>query len=333
MSELSFPWGGIILGDAVQAPYTDDAWSDLWRLVFTTDRTVEGVIRSYLNTLQVSGTSSPLNVATGAAVVDGKIYINSGAVALAVSTPGGATRLDYVVLRKDWAAQTVRITLIAGVEGGGAPALTQVDGTTWDIPLALLSTTVGGVITVTDERNYANTPLSLPISETISEPMYPESSRVPMSGIVSAGISQVESSGAGTAKPTFFILTMLASGGESGRHWEFICKTTPVTPKVEVHYYMGSANTAKHVVLKVYVACVSDGDASVTAKVFDTANSFTILVPDAIGTEGVATLSLTNFDGMQKGDRVIIALDRDEASGSDDAAGNFNYVKGRFLYV
>jgi hypothetical protein len=66
--------------------------------------------------------------------------------------PTGATRIDRIVLRASWAAQTVRITRIAGVENDDAPALTQTPGTTYDIPLAQVSITTGGVITITDER-------------------------------------------------------------------------------------------------------------------------------------------------------------------------------------
>jgi len=51
---------------------------------------------------------------------------------------------------------TVRIAKINGVEGGSAPALTQTDGTKWEISLAQVSITTGGVITVTDERAYCH---------------------------------------------------------------------------------------------------------------------------------------------------------------------------------
>jgi hypothetical protein len=51
--------------------------------------------------------------------------------------------------------RTVRITRIAGIEGAGAPAITQTAGTTWDIPLAQVSITTGGAITLTDQRTFA----------------------------------------------------------------------------------------------------------------------------------------------------------------------------------
>ena len=57
------------------------------------------------------------------------------------------------MLQVDWTAQTVRVARIAGTEGSGAaPALTQGDGTTWEVPLCQASITTGGTITVTDQR-------------------------------------------------------------------------------------------------------------------------------------------------------------------------------------
>jgi hypothetical protein len=154
MTEKSYPWDGIVTGDAVLAPYDDDTWSDIWRKLFTKDRSLEGVIYGVLNNLLVSGATSPITVATGAAMVDGKVYDNDTAVTLIIPTPSIGTRIDFIVLRKRWATQTVRITRIAGVEGGGSPAITQLDGNIWDIPLAQVIITTAGAITIADFRSY-----------------------------------------------------------------------------------------------------------------------------------------------------------------------------------
>jgi hypothetical protein len=159
MTETSLPWGGTTVGDAALAPYTDDAWSDWQSLVFTTDRTTQGILFGYLSEMKVTGIASPVMVSNGAAIVDGKIYVNDSAINLAIPTPGGATRIDLIVLRKDFVAQTVRVVRVAGVEGGGAPSPVQIDGTTWDIPFYQASITTGGVITLTDRRIYAYTRL------------------------------------------------------------------------------------------------------------------------------------------------------------------------------
>lgn len=166
MTERSYYWGGTVTGDASLAPYTDDEFSDLWRLLFTSDPATQGVISGYLNALAASGAVSPVAINTGAALVDGKAYINDASLNVTIPTPSGATRIDRIVLRKDFLNQTVRITRIAGAEGGGAPAITQTDNVTWDIKLCQVSITTLGAITLTDERTYAVTPLVPAASDT-----------------------------------------------------------------------------------------------------------------------------------------------------------------------
>lgn len=129
------------------------------------DRTTQGYIEGYLNELAVSNPAgNTIRVASGAALVDGKFYDNDNNVDNAIATPAALTRIDRVVLRKSWAAQTVRVVILTGVEGGGVPALTQVDGTTWEIPLAQVSITTVPVITITDERVVCRTPLATEVS-------------------------------------------------------------------------------------------------------------------------------------------------------------------------
>lgn len=118
--------------------------------------TAQGVLAGVLNELAPSGTSSPIAIAAGAAVVEGYYYKNDASVNVAIPTPAGSTRIDRIVLRaQHGTTRTVRITRIAGTEGAGAPAITQTAGTTWDIPLAQVSITTGGVITLTDQRTFA----------------------------------------------------------------------------------------------------------------------------------------------------------------------------------
>jgi hypothetical protein len=89
----------------------------------------------------------------GAAFVNGKFYRNSASLNINIPTPTGQARIDRIVLRADYTAQTVRAVRLAGTEGAGTPpALTQSDGVTWEISLAQVSITTAGVITVTSER-------------------------------------------------------------------------------------------------------------------------------------------------------------------------------------
>jgi hypothetical protein len=114
----------------------------------------QGVVRAMLNELAVTGATSPVSIATGWAIVKGKLYKNSAVEPLAIPTPAVSTRIDRVVLRLNYTTETCVIARVAGAEGGGAPALTQTDGTLWEISLAQASITTGGAITLTDERAF-----------------------------------------------------------------------------------------------------------------------------------------------------------------------------------
>jgi hypothetical protein len=160
MTERSSYWADVNIGDGSISPYDDDEFSDIWRILFQRDRTTQGYIDEYLNELAVSNPSgNTIRVTTGAALVDGKFYTNDSTVDNVIATPAVSTRFDRVVLRKSWAAQTVRVAILTGIEGGGVPALTQNDGVTWEIPLATVQITTAPVITITDERQQARSPL------------------------------------------------------------------------------------------------------------------------------------------------------------------------------
>lgn len=157
MAETSGPWDGTTVGDATIAPFDGPTeWAAMWRTMLNMDRLVNngGVAFKVLNSYALSISGANINVDTGRAVVYGTWAQNSTVVAVAIPTPGGASRQDRIVLRKDWVAQTVRITRIAGIEGAGTPEpLVQVAGTTWDIPLGVINVTTGGVITILPEGN------------------------------------------------------------------------------------------------------------------------------------------------------------------------------------
>jgi hypothetical protein len=172
MTQRSFHWDGASIGDAedltvnaadgigwrlanedYQSPFVDIGL----RMLYNGDEN-RGVLYGWLNELAVTGVATPVQVDTGGAIVYGMPYRNTAAVNVAVPAPTYDTRQDMIVLRRDWGAQTIRITRIEGVEGSGVPAITQSpapSGTgVYDIPLASLSVTTGGVITVTDLREF-----------------------------------------------------------------------------------------------------------------------------------------------------------------------------------
>ena len=155
MTELSRPWSGTTIGDA--GPYSDDQWSDIFRTFLAHVIASQGVWEGQLNELIATGAVSPVAINTGRALVDGVWYESDASEDIAIATPAVNPRVDRIVLRKDWALQTIRLTRIAGAESAAqvppAPALVQIDGTTWDLPLWQIHITTGGVITLWhDER-------------------------------------------------------------------------------------------------------------------------------------------------------------------------------------
>jgi len=157
MAEDSRFWNTDGIGDGDDAGITTAQMQEIFRSLFAGHLSNLGGVRpDYLNELAVSGSSSPVAVASGVAVVYGLLYTNSASVNVAIPTPSVNPRVDRVVLRADWTAQTVRVTRIAGSEATvpSAPSLTQTPNTTWDIPLAQVHITTGGTITVTDEREW-----------------------------------------------------------------------------------------------------------------------------------------------------------------------------------
>lgn len=137
------------------ATYTRDQLAESFRAAFLKDNTTQGVF----NGLAVSGAASPLTLATGAACVYGFFHFCTTAGDLTVATPAVGTTGGHVVLRADWTAQTVRAVAVRNTDGNSAtPSLTQTAGTTWEIRIATFSITTGGVITVTDARQFCSGP-------------------------------------------------------------------------------------------------------------------------------------------------------------------------------
>ncbi len=156
MAEISRPWSGTLTGDS--GPYSDDQWTDVWNSLLGPFVASQGVFVDQLNDLDLSGLpATPVSIATGRALVDGTWYQSDASVSVAIPTPGANPRIDRIVLRKDWVLQTIRIFRIAGAEAASPvpPAIVQIDGTTWDLPLWQVNVTVGGVITFfRDEREF-----------------------------------------------------------------------------------------------------------------------------------------------------------------------------------
>ena len=156
MSEDSYFWdGNAVLGD--DGPYTTQHVQDTFFRMLLNGTGDQGVLRGWLNEMLVSGAASPITVATGGAIVYGEFFQNDQAASVNIPTPAaGLSRYDQVVVRRSWAAQTVRIARVAGVAAAApaVPILTQTVNVTWEIPLATVLVTDAGTLTVTDTRDY-----------------------------------------------------------------------------------------------------------------------------------------------------------------------------------
>jgi len=149
MTERSWFWDNAV-GDG--ASYDDDTFMDRYFRMLFNGTGNRGVLRGWLNELEVTdGGANTATVLTGGSVVYGMFHESDANVD--VNIPNGP-RTDLIVARRSWAAQTVRITRIAGP---GA-ALTQTPDVTYDIPLASVDVDAGGNLTVTDTREYCAFP-------------------------------------------------------------------------------------------------------------------------------------------------------------------------------
>lgn len=174
MSETSYVWDGIAVGDAVNAPYNAAVeWADVWKSFgLGTMRANGGAVygsgseAAQLEGLQVTqngGGAANVLVNIGRAFVDGTIYINTAAITLAIAAnASGNPRIDTIVLRKDFVAQTVRAFVRAGTPAAtpNPPTLTQTGGVTWEIPLADIAV-ANGFVTIT---NANITPRAAPVN-------------------------------------------------------------------------------------------------------------------------------------------------------------------------
>ncbi len=154
MGEFSLFWPTGTTGDGAST-YTDSQLFAWLRRTFNSDMYADrGPLRGYAGELAVAVGTGTVTIAAGAAYAYGIPYELDAPLDVAIPTPTANTRIDRIVLRADWTAKTVRIARVAGTEGAGAPSITQTPGSVYDVKLAQVQVTTGGVITVTDERQF-----------------------------------------------------------------------------------------------------------------------------------------------------------------------------------
>jgi len=132
-----------------------DFYNLLRRLLTPDNEDKQGVLRGVGSELVVSGTSSPLSLAAGAALVYGLFYENTAAKNLTVATPVVGTTGGRINLKADWTAQTVRAQVQLNTDGvADIPALTQTAGVEWSLPLYTFTITTAGGISLTRVVEY-----------------------------------------------------------------------------------------------------------------------------------------------------------------------------------
>lgn len=151
MAETSIFWPTTGVGDGA-SPYTSTQLITWIRRMLG-----NGVHQGYGGELAISGATSPLSMAYGAAVVNGFPYDAQapGPYTIAIPPSGSGTTGHSVVLRADWTTQTVRLAVRSSADNNPAfPAVVVNEGVVSEILLAHVSAAVGGALTVIDARDF-----------------------------------------------------------------------------------------------------------------------------------------------------------------------------------
>lgn len=112
---------------------------------------------SMLAVIQATPAAMSVVVGTGDAWIQGAWYQNSAAKTLTVTTAHATlARIDRVVLRLDWAANTIGVVMLDGTAGSGIPTPLTQNSSTWEISLARVAVAAAAtsIVTanITDER-------------------------------------------------------------------------------------------------------------------------------------------------------------------------------------
>lgn len=127
MTERSYPF--------VDGATTDAEFSAMFRQVFP--NSVLGAYGSTALSLTADSSGMRVTLQPGNGFVRGHFYRNQDPLALTIGqNTSGQARIDTVVLRLQYGTvKAIKAVVVPGAPGGGAPALTQTDTGTYDLPL------------------------------------------------------------------------------------------------------------------------------------------------------------------------------------------------------
>lgn len=147
-----------------------------------------GVLNGALNQLQVYADSTGLQckVKSGQAWMEGHFFQSDAEEVLPISTADSTNpRIDRVIVRVDWVADTIQLSVLQGVPATSptAPALTQ-NTSRWEISLAQVRVNAGVTTiasgNITDERTFSqNVNIQQPsmLSAPLVAPLVPDGGR------------------------------------------------------------------------------------------------------------------------------------------------------------
>lgn len=152
MTQRSFPWDGDTTGDA--GPYSGSFERLFYGRQYQNALFSNNRAYGFLPGSGPAGSipffveaNSPENLSVivnqGAGVYGGALFDNDAQLALTISeNVSGSTRQDFIVIERDDSAQTVRLKVVEGTPGAGAPSLTQTVSF-YEFPIALVTINSG----------------------------------------------------------------------------------------------------------------------------------------------------------------------------------------------
>ena len=98
-------------------------------------------ITDNLKTAVVSGLN--VSVSAAGALVNGTFVRSESTTSLSITQGSAGTRIDLIVIERDYLNRVSTIKVVEGTSGGGVPSLTQNDGGVWQFELSKLTIPAG----------------------------------------------------------------------------------------------------------------------------------------------------------------------------------------------
>lgn len=111
----------------------------------------DGLIPNITDNLKTTITTGlGVSVSAGGALVNGTFVKSDSTTALSITQGEASTRIDLIVVERDYLNRTSTIKVVEGVAGGGVPSLTQNDGGVWQFELSKLTIPAGTLSLTSD---------------------------------------------------------------------------------------------------------------------------------------------------------------------------------------